>query len=213
MIDILFSVVLDPIAWARPRAMAQVDPATNKPQIRFFPQKSNARWAKDFAEVASMSAPETILTGPLRVDSLSVLRRPQRLMRRSDPPGLIEHESKPDSDNLRKAILDALKAWWRDDAQVCAGQSLKAYAEKGGLPRTIVRVRSMVPGGVEQIAIALGLIEPGARHETGEVLEQLTLVPSNEKPNENPPAANASSQTDAAPSVAGAAAGGFSLEY
>ena len=46
---------------------------------------------------------------PLRVDCCFVMPRPQKLMRKSDPPGRIPHAQKPDRDNLDKAVLDALK--------------------------------------------------------------------------------------------------------
>jgi len=48
---------------------------------------------------------------------------------RPDAPNF--HTSKPDRDNLDKAILDALTnaGIWKDDAQVCAGIITKSYVQ------------------------------------------------------------------------------------
>ena len=96
----------------------------------------------DFAAIVAKHAPKTVLDEPLRVDILAVMPRPKRLTRKSDPDGLVWCTTKPDADNIRKAVLDAMSAWWRDDALICAGETLKVYAGKGRVPCVAVRVRS-----------------------------------------------------------------------
>ena len=71
------------------------------------------------------------LNTPLRVDCLFVFERPQRLMRKSSPLGMILHGSKPDVDNLEKAVYDALNdVAWTDDALVSSNNTRKRYAKK-----------------------------------------------------------------------------------
>lgn len=80
------------------------------------------------------------LEGPLGVAIHIVLPRPKRLMRRADPAGLLVCWSKPDTDNVVKAVLDGCACLWRDDAQVARLEAWKDYAEKDGSPRVGVRV-------------------------------------------------------------------------
>lgn len=136
-LDIRFAVSVVPIGKGRPR-MAVVGG-----HARAYTPAATSRWEATFAAAAAAHAPRQQLDEPLRVDVLAVMPRPKRLMRRTDPAGLVWCEAKPDADNVRKAVLDAMKAWWRDDAVVAAGQTVKAYAEKTGAPRVVVRVRSL----------------------------------------------------------------------
>lgn len=88
------------------------------------------------------------IEGPIECDLIFHMPRPQRLMRTKDPDGLIPHISKPDKDNLEKAVFDCLSApikrkkgrgfvmvggvgVWGDDAQVWKGTTSKYYAKKG----------------------------------------------------------------------------------
>jgi len=44
----------------------------------------------------------------VRVDIVAVMKRPQRLQRKKDPPGRVEHASRADLDNVVKAVLDGI---------------------------------------------------------------------------------------------------------
>lgn len=57
--------------------------------------------------------------------------------------GEVPHVTKPDKDNLTKAIYDALnKIVWRDDAQICRGFQTKIYSETPGVD---IRVEALEP--------------------------------------------------------------------
>lgn len=77
--------------------------------------------------------------GPVFVTIWAVFPRPKRLRRKADPAGLVKHPVKPDADNVAKAVLDGLAAWF-DDAQVTDLTVRKRYAELDGAPRVEVEV-------------------------------------------------------------------------
>ena len=75
--------------------------------------------------------------GPLRLAILFVMQRPKsHLNRHGDvrPNAPAWHESKPDADNLAKAVMDAMTALgvWRDDSQVVQLEVSKVYGARPG---------------------------------------------------------------------------------
>jgi len=70
-------------------------------------------------------------------------------------------------DNLQKTVMDALKPFWRDDAQVVCGTPLNCFAEKDGRPRIVIRVRSAYLFDPNVMARSLGLLVPGGAFEMG----------------------------------------------
>lgn len=107
---------------------------------RAITPKATREWERDFAAYALRFAPLMPIEGPVRVDVVAVLPRPQRLHRATDPDGPTWAPVVPDADNVRKAVLDAMARWWTDDRLVVAGETLKVYAPKGGKPCVLVRV-------------------------------------------------------------------------
>lgn len=91
--------------------------------------------------------PATPLESALRVSIDFLLPRPKRLMRKRDEPGELFCAAKPDRDNCEKAVLDALgqDGWWRDDAQVCAGEVRKFYHAKDGVPGARITIEELSP--------------------------------------------------------------------
>lgn len=161
-LDILFEAPVVPHGKGRPRL------AVIGGHARAYTPKDTERWEAAFAAIAAEHAPRVALDEPVRVDVLAVMPRPKRLQRRADPDGLVWCESKPDADNVRKAVLDAMKAWWRDDALVAAGQTVKAFAEKTGAPRVVVRVRTLRETSLASIVVPVfGEVErTGERRES-----------------------------------------------
>ena len=72
------------------------------------------------------------LTGPIKIDLVFIMPRPKSLMRKKDPFHRIPHTKKPDSDNLEKAVFDAITdcGLWKDDSQVYDSHVVKMYADK-----------------------------------------------------------------------------------
>ena len=77
--------------------------------------------------------------GPVRVDVVAIWPRPQRLMAKRFPDGLIPKYSRPDVDNVCKSVYDAIGSLhgivWNDDGQIQCHRSEKFYAERDGSPR------------------------------------------------------------------------------
>ena len=86
--------------------------------------------------------PEQPLDGPLEVAIWLHFPRPKRLMRKKDPAGTVVHTSKPDADNVAKAVLDALQedGWFRDDCQVWSLVVKKHYHDKAGRPGALIEI-------------------------------------------------------------------------
>ena len=94
-----------------------------------------------------------LLHGPIRVDCTFVFARPKhhfgtgKNADRLKPNAPFWHVTKPDRDNLDKAVLDALKGIVAaDDCQVCCGEIVKHYAEAGQRPETVIRIRTVSAG-------------------------------------------------------------------
>lgn len=165
-IDITIEAPLPPRGKGRPRAAAVGGHA------HVFTPAETRHWESMLAGLAQAQLPAQVIEGPVRVDILAVVGRPQRLLKRwvkprpgghgpdrtwAQPLGLLWRTAKPDRDNVEKAVVDALKVFWRDDAQVCCGEPLSAYAEVDGRARVVVRIRTEV-GDVTEKARALGLV-------------------------------------------------------
>jgi len=125
-----FTIEIEPIGKGRPR-LGRGGART--------PEKTRV-WCAAFAMMARQYRPAEVLRGPLRVDIDAVFTRPSRLHRKADPDGLIWKDTRPDKDNVEKAVLDALSEFWVDDAQAVCGETRKFYAERDGVPRVSVRI-------------------------------------------------------------------------
>ena len=135
-----FDVAGVPKAQPRPRAFARKMGDTFV--ARVYEDGSAEGWKGLVLLAARPHRPESPLEGPVRVDITLWLPRPKRLLRRCDPDGVVWCTAKPDRDNADKAILDTLTqdGWWRDDAQVCAGEIQKFYHPKNERPGAFIVV-------------------------------------------------------------------------
>lgn len=79
--------------------------------------------------------------GPIWLIADFYLPRPEKYNRKKDPDGPISCIVKPDTDNLIKAVKDALSGVvWVDDKQVCEERIRKCFHEKDGRPRAEITI-------------------------------------------------------------------------
>ena len=74
----------------------------------------------EYEKLVAFSAHKASLkktSSAISVEIMAIHKRPKRLMRKSDPKGRIIKDTKPDIDNIVKAVLDGLKSFF-DDKQV-----------------------------------------------------------------------------------------------
>ena len=149
MTDITIEAPIPPRGKGRPRM--------TRSGIVYTPKATRA-WEATLAALAEKKRPKEVIEGPLRVDVVSVQPRPQSMVAQwkrpraegygdgtyKHPLGLLWCPQKPDVDNVAKGVLDALKAFWRDDKQVVELRAVSVYAEQTGRPRVIVRIREHV---------------------------------------------------------------------
>lgn len=140
MTEIRFTAAIVPRAKGRPRF------ARRGRKVFTFTPPETRKWERAFAALAAPYAPRVPFEEPLELVMLVVLKRPAKLRVASAPDGLIPTAARPDLDNLVKSGMDAMAAWWVDDAQVVSLIARKAYAERDGVPRIEVAVRTLLPG-------------------------------------------------------------------
>jgi len=126
-----------PVAQPRHRvAKTGVAYLPNESPIHTFKASCRYVWHQEFDK-----AP---LEGPLHLDVMFVLPRPQRLTKKRKPNPRVHHDRKPDLDNLLKALKDALnKLAWHDDSQVCSCHAGKAYASADEQPHVELTVETI----------------------------------------------------------------------
>lgn len=124
-----------------------------QPRVRFARRGRFVKtWTPDVADdwkaairAASLPAkPAEIITGPVFVRLVFWMPRPKDLMRpkyADEPPR--PHKSKPDIDNLSKAVLDAMSEWWSDDCVVAMLAASKWYAPVNGPTGVDIHVHEM----------------------------------------------------------------------
>ena len=108
-------------------------------------------WKDLVALEAEKHLPVSPLTGPLRVSINFLFQRPKshyrtgRYSQDLKDSAPMFHTAKPDRDNLEKAVLDILTqiGFWRDDAQVVAGEVLKRYENPGHRPGAYIWIEEL----------------------------------------------------------------------
>tara|TARA_R100001129_G_scaffold128563_1_gene90599 strand:+ start:239 stop:670 length:432 start_codon:yes stop_codon:yes gene_type:complete len=130
----------EPVAKGRPRVVR------TKAGVRAITPEKTREWTSYAVRVLAWSwKGRPPIAGPVKVTLRAIKTRPQRLRRKSDAEGLCWRTTKPDVDNVAKAVLDALvKAQViADDQQVARLECDSLYAEKQGLPRVEVTVSTL----------------------------------------------------------------------
>ena len=92
-----------------------------------------AAWERFAAAAFFMRRGGQTITGPCRLHVVAVGKRPKRLMGKDDPQGRVWRTTKPDGDNVLKAVADALVLGEviRDDVLLVEMTVLSVYAAKG----------------------------------------------------------------------------------
>lgn len=131
---ISFRVFGDPKAQPRPRAF--VRKMNNGQHIaRVYDAKTAEGWKSAVADAARGCVPFPPIVGPVKLDIEFLFARPNahylKSGLRTNAP--MYHTSRPDRDNLEKAVLDALTniGMWKDDSQICCGEITKRYVHSG----------------------------------------------------------------------------------
>lgn len=126
----------------QPRPRAFVRTFGGKPQARVYDAGTAEGWKGQIAMAAQHHRPPAPLEVPVTVNSVFLFPRPKRLLRKRDPPGRIPHTSKPDRDNLDKAVLDCLVelGFFKDDAIICDGRIEKWYCAMDEAPGAIITI-------------------------------------------------------------------------
>ncbi len=121
----------------RPRAFAIGGKA------RVYDPGTAEGWKGAIALAVGKHLPEKPIEGPVRVLIDFFMPRPKRLMRKRDSDEAIPHVSKPDVDNLAKAVLDCLTeiGMWGDDSQVWRLDVRKLYHAKNHRPGACIYIR------------------------------------------------------------------------
>jgi Holliday junction resolvase RusA-like endonuclease len=134
---IQFFAIGEPKGQPRARAFARV--VNGKPFVRMYDPASAEGWKSQIADAARPYAPFLPMTGPVRMDGVFVFPRPKSHYGSGKNADKLKegaprfHTSKPDGDNLCKAVWDCLTTlgFWRDDCQICAGEWTKVYVGFG----------------------------------------------------------------------------------
>ena len=115
---------------ATPVAQPRVKAASRGGHSMVYTPRGKVDTFKAAAQFAARSAYQgKPMDCPLRVDVEFVFPRPKSILWKTKPMPRLRHCKKPDTDNLQKALFDALNELiWRDDALICDGRSQKFIA-------------------------------------------------------------------------------------
>lgn len=145
-----FVVPGDAIGKARARAVVSgvVRCANGKmrPRIRHYTPAKTVSWETEIAMRARAAMRgRKPFDGPVRVDYVATFATPAswpRWKRELADAGRIYHTTKPDRDNIDKALCDALNGIaWTDDCYAVAGGQRKVY---GPVPQLAVCITPLV---------------------------------------------------------------------
>lgn len=109
---------------------------------RFTGKGYNPDEVVSFLNLVTISARVVLpprITTPLRVQIEAYFEWPQSKWRTRNPRGYERMAEKPDADNISKAVLDGMRAYF-DDKQVCDLRVLKFRVPQGQPARTVISV-------------------------------------------------------------------------
>lgn len=113
-----------PKAQPRPRAFARWGRAS------VYNPKTADEWKADVRLAGSKVRPSYPIAEPIMVSMLFFMPRPKKIIDKDLVGNQIWHQSKPDIDNLIKAVLDAMvdDDWFVDDSIVVSVLATKRYS-------------------------------------------------------------------------------------
>jgi len=141
---ISFTVYGSPVAQPRTKARA-ITTKTGRTFAHVYEPGGKARqWKSDIKQEAVKHKPPTLFLGPVQLYLTFYLVRPQRLYGKKVSPYSLPNPSKPDVDNLFKAVADALTGIvWKDDSQVAFTAIKKLYHEIDKGPRVEIVISEL----------------------------------------------------------------------
>jgi Holliday junction resolvase RusA-like endonuclease len=140
---ITFTVLGVPVAQPRPKVVTVRGRGMAISNPRKHPVVAFKEAVKLEAQQAYKGAP---LEGPVALTVTFFMPRPKSMIWKTKPMESQWHIAKPDSDNLVKAVKDALSGLlWKDDSQVCGLIVHKLITCGGKKPRVEIGVQAMQP--------------------------------------------------------------------
>lgn len=144
---ITFFIPGQPVPQGRPRCRCLRMGRRAVPQI--YNAHEADEWKATISIITRQNAPKAPLTGSVRLMATFMLARPATHYRgkakalRAEAP--IWHTGKPDTDNLVKALKDAMtRIMWVDDSQVCDEHVIKIFTNDGK-PGCLVSIEVIDP--------------------------------------------------------------------
>ena len=117
-----------------PKAQPRVKAFVRGGHAGVYTPDSAEAWKQEVRRQAVANAPESLMTGVVRVELDFFLPRPKTHLTKHGTPKAkspVWHCKKPDLDNLIKAVTDAItdtQKVWLDDSQICEITATKTYA-------------------------------------------------------------------------------------
>lgn len=136
----MIEIIVPAVPVAEPRKRTRV---VGKFAMHYTPEDSPVNAFKATVRLATAQAmsDRSSFTGGVEIELLFAMPRNAGQMWKNKPMPRLLHTKKPDSDNLAKSVLDALKGLlWLDDAQVCSLRIVKVIC--AGDERPFVRIRA-----------------------------------------------------------------------
>ena len=150
MMPISFFVEGDPKPQPRPRAFARK--IGNKFMARVYDAGTAENWKSRVADAAKEFRPNQPLDVPLSVRMDFFFARPKSHHHTGKRAGELRrdapyyHASRPDLDNLSKAVIDCLMqiGFFKDDALIAVNFTTKNYADHPGVSVRILELESQM---------------------------------------------------------------------
>lgn len=116
-----------------PKAQPRVKAFVRGGHAGVYTPDSAETWKQEVRRQAVANAPESLMSGVVRIQLDFFLPRPKTHLDRHGvpkPKSPVWHCKKPDLDNLIKAVTDAItdtQKVWLDDSQICEITATKTY--------------------------------------------------------------------------------------